>query len=81
MRLGVYCVVNAIFLTVWMLDFSLPSDFWIPTLFFVTVVAGLFVLSNAFILYGEKYILPKKWEERKLKEFMEKEKHQITKYE
>ena len=60
MRLGVYCMVNSIFLTIWIFDSSLPNDFWLPTLFFTTFVAGLLVLSNAIVLYGDKYFFPKK---------------------
>ena len=81
LRLGVYCGVNAIFLTVWLLDFSLPSDFWMPTLFFTTFIAGLFVLSNAILVFGKRYILTQNWEEKKIKELIYKEKQQITKYE
>jgi O-antigen ligase len=81
LRLGVYCTVNAIFLTAWVFDTSPPTYFWMPTLFFVTFVAGLLVLSNAIVLYGGKYVLPKEWEERKLKEFIDKQNQKITKYE
>ena len=80
MRLCVYCTVNIFLFIVWMYDPYVASNFWIPTCFFTTVVAGLLVMANAINLYGKKYILPKKWEERKLKELMENS-QSIIKYE
>lgn len=80
LRLGVYCSINAILITTWAFDTTPPAYFWGPTLFFNTLVGGLLVLTNAIMLFGGKYILPQKWEERKLKEFMNHEK-QTTKYE
>lgn len=81
LRLGVYCTVNAILFSVWLYDSYIAEYFWGPTLSFTVVVAGLCLLANAIILYGEKYVLPKKWEERKLKELMNKRNQQIIKYE
>jgi hypothetical protein len=38
------------------------------------------VLAHAIIVFGAKYILPKGWEEKKIKELMKKD-NQQTKYE
>lgn len=81
MRLTVYCTVNAMLLVVWIFNPNIATNFWIPTCSFTVVVAGFFVLANAINLFGGKYLLPKKWEERKLKEIMNKENQSITKYE
>lgn len=80
MRLGVYCTVNAIFLLVWIFGPSLPYDFWMPTLFFTTFLAGLFIVSNAIVVFGEKYFFSKKWEQRKLTELVHKQQEQTIKY-
>lgn len=81
MRLTVYCGINLMLLIVWLVNPDIATNFWIPTCFFTTVVAGFLVLANAINLYGQKYMLPKKWEERKMKELMNNENQTITKYE
>ncbi|MHA3788761.1 2TM domain-containing protein [Flavobacterium hauense] len=81
LRLAVYCTVNTLLFAVWMHDSYIAENFWKPTLSFTVGVAGLCLLANAVILYGEKYMLPKSWEERKLKEFMSKQNQTTIKYE
>lgn len=73
LRLGVYLTVNIFLLVVWLYDPYVADNFWIPTSFFTTVVAGLFILANAVNLYGQQLILPSAWEERKMNEIIEKE--------
>lgn len=81
LRLGVYSAVNAMLLIVYLLDPYVANNFWTPTCFFTTVVAGLLVLANAINLYGGKYIVSKKWEARKLNEYINKDSQPTVKYE
>lgn len=80
LRLGVYFTVNSILLVIWMIDPYMVQYFWLPTLSFTIGVAGFFIIANAVTLYGEKYLLPKKWEEEKLEQLINEDK-QLTKYE
>lgn len=80
-HLIIYCTVNILFLVFWYFDSFMPKTFWKPAFIMMVGVAGFVVLAHALLVFGSKYILPKGWEERKLKELMKKEKQQTTKYE
>ena len=78
----IYCTVNILFLIFWYFDSYMPKTFWEPAFYAMVGGAGFVVLAHGLLVFGSKYILPKGWEERKLKELMKAEKkHQTTKYE
>lgn len=76
-----YCTVNLLFLMFWFfLETSMPETFWRPAFIMMAGVAGLAVLAHGLFVFGAKYILSKSWEEKKLKELINKQ-NQHNKYE
>ena len=75
-----YCTVNLLFLAFWFfLETSMPETFWRPAFIMMAGIAGLAVLAHGLYVFGAKYILPKSWEEKKLKELINKQ-NQHNKY-
>lgn len=80
LRLGVYLTVNLLLLIVWLYDPYIAENFWIPTSFFTTFLAGLFIIANAVNLYGQHLLLPRAWEQRKINELIDKQNQPTIKY-
>ncbi len=72
-HLAAYCSINIILLILWAFDSYAAQIFWERT-FFITAGLGTFgVLAHAIATFGSRYVLPKGWEERKIKKLMYKE--------
>jgi magnesium-transporting ATPase (P-type) len=79
-HIAAYCVVNISLLIYWYFESFMPETFWRTTFLVATVISGFILAAHAIFLFGPQYLLPKGWEEKKLKKLMEKE-EQKNKYE
>ena len=73
-----YIGVNAMVLIIWWEDNYIAGIFWPRCLFITAGVAGLILLGHGAAVSGPGLLLRKGWEEQKIKELAEKDKHNNT---
>jgi hypothetical protein len=71
-HLGIYCGMNIMLLVAYfVIDFY--QTFWQTAFFVMVFVAGFGVLAHALITFIPQFLLPSKWERRRVKELIDKE--------
>ena len=76
-HLTVYVIVNSILI---ILNISSDGDwksFWEFQTFSTAIFWGIGILFHAFNVFGLSYLLGKSWEEKKIKELMNKDKREF----
>jgi len=78
---GVYLLVNISLLTTKAITLEQGEEFFTFNNFSMAIFWGLGVLFHAFGVFGTSLFLNSTWEDRKIQEFMEREKRKGTKWE
>jgi hypothetical protein len=76
-HLAVYIVVNVFILISVALSSGGWKIFWEWNSFSTAIFWGIGIVFHAFNVFGMPYLLGKDWEERKIKELMDKQKNQF----
>lgn len=80
-HLIVYLLVNAFLLVTKWLSLDPGEAFWTFNTFSTAFFWGLGLLFHAFGVFGTDVFLGSEWEDRKIKEMMERNKQETTKWE
>ena len=76
-HLTVYLVVNAFLILSRVFTGGGFSDFWQWQTYNTAVFWGIGIVFHAFNVFGMNFLLGKNWEERKIKEIMDKDKQEF----
>ena len=80
-HLGVYLLVNISLLIADAVTTGPDEEFWTFGNFSMAIFWGLGVLFHALSVFGTGRFFGRNWEERKIQEFMEREKNKTKKWE
>lgn len=69
----IYLVINVIIMIINIQNLKVGESYFKLENFFTAFFWGIGLLSHAFSIFGPELILGKNWEEKKIKEFMDKE--------
>ena len=80
-HLAVYIIVNIVLLIVHAINMEPGEDFFTWRTFMTAGFWGLGLFAHWLSVFGRNIFLSPDWEERKIKEFMEREKNKQSKWE
>lgn len=80
-HLASYLLVNTIIITMHVVDMKPGEKFFTWSTFFMAGTWGIGLLAHGVSVFGRNIFFNKDWEERKIQEFMEKEKNRSKRWE
>jgi len=80
-HLAAYLLVNVFLLLMKAINLEPGEDFWHWSTFVTAVSWGIGLLAHGLAVFGRNIFFAKDWEERKIQEFMEREKNKTNKWE
>lgn len=80
-HLAAYVMVNILLLIIKAINLEPGEKFFTLSTFFLAGSWGIGLLAHGVSVFGKNFFLDKNWEERKIQEFIEKEKNSTSKWE
>lgn len=74
MHVAAYILMNAFILIAWQVDDVFPESFYLTSIYIIAVWGGAGLLLHTILHFANIRLLGRKWEERKLRQFLEKNK-------
>jgi 2TM domain len=80
-HLAAYVIVNVVLIVMHTVDLKPDESFWTWSTFSTAFFWGIGLLCHAFGVFGAEILFGNDWEERKIKEYMEKKPQSYKKWE